>query len=36
MAGVRVPMPKSKREYLDALDDFEIDCQRVGLKSEPA
>jgi hypothetical protein len=34
MAGVRVPMPKSKREYLDALDNFEIDCQGIGLKSE--
>jgi len=36
MAGVRVPMPKSKREFLDSLDDFEIDCQGVGLKSESA
>lgn len=36
MAGVRVPMPKSKRELLDSLDDFEVDCQGVGLKSESA
>jgi hypothetical protein len=36
MAGVRVPMPKSKRDYLDALEDFELDCQGVGLKSESA
>lgn len=36
MAGVRVPMPKSKREFLDALEDFDVDCQGVGLRSESA
>ena len=36
MAGVRVPMPKSKREFLERLNDFEVDCQGVGLRSEPA
>ncbi|HCK76451.1 MAG TPA: hypothetical protein DHW07_04830 [Gammaproteobacteria bacterium] len=36
MAGVRVPMPKSKREYLEHLNDFEVDCQSVGLRSESA
>ncbi|MGE4659496.1 MAG: hypothetical protein AAEJ16_01775 [Arenicellales bacterium] len=34
MAGVRVPMPKSKREFLEHLNDFEVDCQGVGLRSE--
>ena len=33
MAGVRVPMPKSKREFLEHLNDFEVDCQGVGLHS---
>ena len=33
MAGVRVPMPKSKREFLEHLNDFEVDCQGVGLRS---
>jgi len=36
MAGVRVPMPKSTREYLRALDDFEVECLGVGLKSVSA
>ncbi len=36
MAGVRVPMPKSKQQYLETLDDFEVDCRGVGLKSESA
>ena len=34
MAGVRVPMPKSKCEFLEHLNDFEVDCQGVGLRSE--
>ncbi len=33
MAGVRVPMPKSKREFLENLNDFDLDCQGVGLRS---
>jgi len=36
MAGVRVPMPKSKREFLEHLNDFEVNCQGVGLHSASA
>ena len=34
MAGVRVPMPKSKKQFLDNLDEFKLDCISVGLLSE--
>ena len=33
MAGVRVPMPKSKRYFLQSLEQFDLDCQGVGLRS---
>ena len=33
MAGVRVPMPKSIADYTDALDDFDIACNQIGLTS---
>ena len=32
MAGVRVPMPKSKREFIEHLNGFDLDSQGVGLR----
>ena len=33
MAGVRVPMPKSIEDYFLALDNFDINCEEIGINS---